>query len=518
MIYMDDIKSYSKSAACGKKMVMIMHDFSTSIGMSFGIEKCKILNIIRGKYTKCGNVELPDGKVIEEMADDEVYKYLGVLESTAIKHAEMKQKVLGTFKKRLKSILRTELNARNIMTAIGEYAMPVVSYTFAIINWTEEEIKNADILVRKNLNLFKMFQIKSDVDRLYTSRDMGGRGLMSLWDNFKTTMVRVSHYLNVSTDNQMQACAKFDKSSLFSISNKAVKFTNATKFEYPQNIQEKPILRQAKLISYKYKEAILKERYEKFVAKPQHGVLFRQMVETKANVKASLSWLNKCHLSPQSEAYICGLQELAIFTRWHEANILKTRPNDTCRICNKESETTFHILAGCEALAKKEYLERHNNVARYIHHALCQRLNIQTEAKWHLHHPTEVIMNKQTELLWDMTLSTDRQVGANRPDIVLRDKIQKKTYIIDVSCPSDVNVLSKENEKCTKYSGLRVELGKMWDCECVVIPVVIGGLGVVSGRFLDYLNMIPADLSMELCLKITLLGSEKIMRSVLSRK
>ena len=91
-------------------------------------------------------------------------------------------------------------------------------------------------------------------------------------------------------------------------------------------------------------------------------------------------------------------------------------------------------------------------------------------------------------------------------------------YIIDVSCPSDVNVLSKKNEKCTKYSGLRVELGKMWDCECVVIPVVIGGLGVVSGRFLDYLNMIPADLSMELCLKITLLGSEKIMRSVLSRK
>ena len=66
-------------------------------------------------------------------------------------------------------------------------------------------------------------------------------------------------------------------------------------------------------------------------------------------------------------------------------------------------------------------------------------------------------MNKDVELLWDMTLNTDRQVGANRPDIVLRDKASKKTYIIDISCPSDKNVTSKENEKVAKYSGLRVE-------------------------------------------------------------
>ena len=127
-------------------------------------------------------------------------------------------------------------------------------------------------------------------------------------------------------------------------------------------------------------------------------------------------------------------------------------------------------------------------------------------------------MNKDVELLWDMTLNTDRQVGANRPDIVLRDKASKKTYIIDISCPSDKNVTSNENEKVAKYSGLRVELGKMWDSECVVIPVVVGGLGVISEKFQDYLKMIPADLSTEMCLKITQLGSERIMRSVLSRK
>ena len=117
-----------------------------------------------------------------------------------------------------------------------------------------------------------------------------------------------------------------------------------------------------------------------------------------------------------------------------------------------------------------------------------------------------------------MTLNTDRQIGANKPDIVLRDKAARKTFIIDISCPSDVNVQSKENEKITKYSGLRVELSKMWNCESVVIPVVIGGLGVISEKFPEYLKMVPAELSMEMCLKITLLGSEKIMSSVISRK
>ena len=127
-------------------------------------------------------------------------------------------------------------------------------------------------------------------------------------------------------------------------------------------------------------------------------------------------------------------------------------------------------------------------------------------------------MDSQVELLWDMTLTTDRDVGSNRPDIVIRDKKERKVFIIDVSCPSDSNVKSKENEKITKYSGLRVELAKMWNSECIVIPVVIGGLGTISYNCANYLKMIPADLSIAMCLKITLLGSEKIMRSVLSRK
>ena len=76
----------------------------------------------------------------------------------------------------------------------------------------------------------------------------------------------------------------------------------------------------------------------------------------------------------------------------------------------------------------------------------------------------------------------------------------------------------KSRKKITKYSGLRLELGRMWDCDCVVVPIAVSGLGVVSVDFETYKSILPADISTVMCSKIALLGSEKILRSFLSRK
>jgi len=38
-------------------------------------------------------------------------------------------------------ILKSELNARNKITAIGALAVPVLRYSFGIINWRIEDIK-----------------------------------------------------------------------------------------------------------------------------------------------------------------------------------------------------------------------------------------------------------------------------------------------------------------------------------------------------------------------------------------
>ena len=75
----------------------------------------------------------------------------------------------------------------------------------------------------------------------------------------------------------------------------------------------------------------------------------------------------------------------------------------------------------------------------------------------------------------------------------------------------------KEGEKVGKYAGLVGELQRMWGAECVVVPVVIGGLGTVTRRCADFLASIPGEPHVSMCQKITLMGSERILRSVLAR-
>ena len=121
------------------------------------------------------------------------------------------------------------------------------------------------------------------------------------------------------------------------------------------------------------------------------------------------------------------------------------------------------------------------------------------------------------DILYDQVLRTDLEVGANRSDLVIKDKVGKKTYILDVSCPCDINIHKSEATKVAKYIGLKGQLQKMWGFDCIVIPIIIGGLGAVTNNLKDYLAMIPGNPKITMCQKATLLGSKKILMDVLSR-
>ena len=113
---------------------------------------------------------------------------------------------------------------------------------------------------------------------------------------------------------------------------------------------------------------------------------------------------------------------------------------------------------------------------------------------------------------------TDREIAANKPDIVVRDKAEKKAYIIDIACPADLNVEAKENEKVLKYISLKNELHRMWDCKVEIVPVVIGCQGVVTKSFKTYLELLPGCHSFKLMQRTTLFGSEVIMRKFTSSR
>ena len=78
---------------------------------------------------------------IQELEQGKTYKYLGTKESEGIQHQQMKERLKKEYSRRLRMILKSELNARNKITAIGVLADPVLRYSFGIINWRIEEIK-----------------------------------------------------------------------------------------------------------------------------------------------------------------------------------------------------------------------------------------------------------------------------------------------------------------------------------------------------------------------------------------
>jgi hypothetical protein len=48
-------------------------------------------------------------------------------------------------------------------------------------------------------------------------------------------------------------------------------------------------------------------------------------------------------------------------------------------------------------------------------------------------------------------MQTDREVLANRPDILIKNMKDKNYLLIDVAIPWDRNVIQKESEKKLKY-------------------------------------------------------------------
>ena len=95
------MKSYSRSEKGLDSLLQTVRVFSEDIEMEFGIEKCAMLLMEKGKTVKSVGVELPDGKVIKSLEEGESYKYLGIVEADKFLEEKMKLKVLKEYKRRL---------------------------------------------------------------------------------------------------------------------------------------------------------------------------------------------------------------------------------------------------------------------------------------------------------------------------------------------------------------------------------------------------------------------------------
>jgi hypothetical protein len=73
-----------------------------------------------------------------------VYRYLGIEENHNIEHKKEKERLKKEYVRRLRLIMNTELRAKNKMQAGGSLVVPVLRYSFVIINWHREELRKLD--------------------------------------------------------------------------------------------------------------------------------------------------------------------------------------------------------------------------------------------------------------------------------------------------------------------------------------------------------------------------------------
>jgi hypothetical protein len=92
-------------------------------------------------------------KDIKVLGPRRACKYLAMEESYDIEHNNVKERLKKEYLRRLRLVLVTELSAKNKIQATGTLAVSVLTYSFGIINWRQEELRKLDRKTRKLLTI-----------------------------------------------------------------------------------------------------------------------------------------------------------------------------------------------------------------------------------------------------------------------------------------------------------------------------------------------------------------------------
>ena len=141
---MDGLKLYGKDRKELETLIQTVRVFSKVIGMNFRIEKCAMIQMKRGKVVMNEGIELPNGAKIRSLDDQEGYKYLGILQFDDIKHKEMKEKLKKEYAKRVRKMLKSQLNVGNVIQAINTSALSIIRYSSGILDWTKLELQELE--------------------------------------------------------------------------------------------------------------------------------------------------------------------------------------------------------------------------------------------------------------------------------------------------------------------------------------------------------------------------------------
>ena len=92
---------------------------------------------------------------------------------------EMKEKVKREYIRRVKKLLRLQLNAGNVIAGVNVWVVGITRYGARMLDWTKEELKITDVNTIKLMIMNGSLPRRGNVGRLHLARKEGERGLIS---------------------------------------------------------------------------------------------------------------------------------------------------------------------------------------------------------------------------------------------------------------------------------------------------------------------------------------------------
>jgi len=385
----------------------------------------------------------------------------------------VKRKAFEEYKSRCNRIVRQPLAAADIIDSINTLALPVLQYTFPVVEWSGRELDDVDVATRRILRRAGHAFQAQPVEWYYVGRKQGGRGLHSVREFHDNAIIQYQEYLDNVPPDSILAGVHAAASGITMVDRlraRAMVIREKANFDGPAE-------------QFRYHCA--EERKLPVAAKPSVQQWQKLVEDEHLDLPPTLAAIANggiAGLTPRVEAIAFAARCEALPTAVFRNKISRVPLDTRCRCCREAPETAAHIISGCRRLCFSRYLDRHNTLARRLHYEILCHAGAHPGPRWWQHHTeARVTLPGGGWLKWDQRIPTiGRDAVPDKPDLVwFRQGSRRDIVVIEVSCPRDDRVCLVASEKEQKYTPLLRSLRQQYGCRVQFVAIVIGGTGAV---------------------------------------
>ncbi|KAK1939735.1 putative reverse transcriptase, partial [Babesia divergens] len=425
LLYIDDLKIIVEKKGTLKAMTEETQKFLKAIGFEMNREK-----------SATNSPEYSDAAKLLEGTG--TYKYLGITEDgNSRTSAAMLEEIIRVIVKRVQTLTKTDLSAKNLFRAINRYTLTVINYFIGVVPTEKDDMARIDRLVRKHLREAGVIKDNSNVSRLYLPRKEMGRGLHNLQHKAEAMMLRL--WLTLSGDESRSprraAICQYFRSS----------YHRELKDDYGIEIKpEESIERAIRDLRY----AQTKNLHDVINETKIHKLLFSLRGQRNIDFEGSTLWMRKSMLNPQEEAKLVNLQD---------RNLAWMSLTGTHRGCGRVINVD-HLATKCEKLVHVEYTRRHDEVARRLHFVLARQIGVPNLKHLDKHKVEARLFGRNGWITFNKEVKTDKAVTHNKPDIILAEEKKNRITVVEVGVTCQDNLEQVEIEKKHKYEPLTKQM------------------------------------------------------------